>query len=222
VRLNLDRWIATGPPISNGMEAFLASLILDMWTTFEMLAGDLWETAVNHGPKAWCQAVLKAQGGGKQKAQQEKSIKFKDLEAHGFDLRKKMGTILRATEKAKFQSIDDIKYTYEDLNEKRLTKLFDLDQHKDIFGLASVRNLYAHKVGVVDASFLDENVERVYERFAALKTGEPFPIDGEIVVTLTDSAIRLGNRLLVAVDELLIEHQSPIPPTEESESEPAV
>jgi hypothetical protein len=40
----------TGDYLASGIESTLSSMIIGMWTTFETLAGDLWEATVNCHP----------------------------------------------------------------------------------------------------------------------------------------------------------------------------
>ena len=192
--------------ISFGVESFLASLIVHMWSNFEILAGDLWETAINFGPSSWREGLVVTDGEQPHKKNEKKLPEYKfsisDLENPeydlGLDLRNKIGTMARLKNTVKFSSWAKAEFAYRKFVNLQADRFFDLPEHHDVKGLSALRNLLVHKAGRVDSAF--ERQVKKYELFSGYGPGEEIPIDGVLVRRLCDSAAALCNSLLIHVD----------------------
>lgn len=166
-----------------------------MWTAFETMAGDVWEQALNASPENL--ATLKGATG------QGKSISPDIIRLHGFDLRQKMGTILRS--KYPMSGLSEIRHAY--------NHAFDADAHAIISAiddsalkkLSAVRNVIVHKAGKVDQEYLDrtENIGDL----PAVTLGQSLPLNGQFVADLLRSATAACVMLLKSVDEWIDTHK---------------
>ncbi len=126
---------------------------------------------------------------GRSSKQQEPRIRFVDLAAHDFNVGNRMGRLLKDHGRVSFECLWDIKTAYLDAfrtpeDRKRrpsepLVQLFDR-----FFGemkcLEAIRNLLAHRGGVVDIRFI-ENVRKYSALLSTLAIGQPLPVDGPMV-----------------------------------------
>jgi hypothetical protein len=210
---NLLAWTTLYPSLYIGVDAFLSSLIILMWTNFEILAGDLWEIALNYGPKEWRENVVnlekkgELQPDGRALTATEKKFSISELEnpksGIGLDLRNQFGTLCRHNTKlVSFKSYFNIKAAYNCLHgDTEDVSIFNMPEHEDVQGLAALRNVLAHNAGKKDRGFNEQT--KGYSRFDSIDFNYPIPIDGNIVRELTDSAVRLGNALLIYTDKKL-------------------
>jgi hypothetical protein len=110
--------------IREGLAAVLRGMVTGMWTAFEVLASDLWETALNIYPAELAQlkgsvpaSMRKSRKSFSalatddvEKPLSSKMIKLNYLQSHGYDLSHRMGTVLR--EKFNFQILESIRDAY--------------------------------------------------------------------------------------------------------------
>jgi len=174
-----------------------AQLVL-AWTTFETLAGDLWEAAINAHPQ-----TLASLRGMKDQAKkgEGRSLTLDALEEHGFDLAHMMGTLLK--KKCKFTSLDNIVESYRSAFPQR-SPLNDpaFWENQDVKATAAVRNLIVHKAGRVDREFKDDTSSD--SRFVDWQLGEEFTLDGERLQNLLKGLFGFAARLIRAVDDWII------------------
>src|SRR5215216_1665593 len=175
----------------SGIEAFLAALVVNTWTAFETLSGDLWEAALNCHPKE-----LAALTGGKApKDDDGKTVPLKMLQKFGFDLSKSMGTLLKERN-VHFDKLESIRENYgRAFGEGAVT---DALADKSLDSLKAVRNLLVHCAGVVDDRYLNRTRSLAVPKAAA---NAPIELDGEIVSDLTKPVMTIGVVLLTRVDE---------------------
>ena len=95
--------------VTSAVEGLLQSVVLTTWTAFEVLAGDLWEAALNIHPaelaelkgttRGWGRVSNQTEGSDGQAANKEKAgeirIKTAYTQQYGYDLSNRMGTVLR-------------------------------------------------------------------------------------------------------------------------------
>jgi hypothetical protein len=104
--------------ITRGVEALLISLILGMWTSFETMAGDLWEAALNAHPDNLSELKghwkrLRKRGSPSApsgEVEQTKQVPLHLIQMNKFDLRNSMGTILR--ERFSFDRLAGVREAY--------------------------------------------------------------------------------------------------------------
>lgn len=180
--------------------AFGGSLIIGAWTLFESLSEDLWEAALNSHP------TILADLGGKSK------LTFDDLQKSGFDVRIKMGTLLKRKQIVGFRSIYDIRESYKLAFTEQHKSIEAILHDKDLQYAAAVRNVLIHKGGIIDAEF-DEQTAGIPEAPKFDPKGPPvdFPIKGEICARLTDACCTSACWLVNAVHAWIIGHPETIP-----------
>ncbi len=196
--------------VIRGIEAMLTSLILGMWTTFETMARDLWESAVNTHPKRlssldgnWKRLrktpAIAGQLPTKSEQQYEsKQVSLNLIQMNAYDLRNCMGTILR--DRFGFDRLDGIREAYGLAFSEDTAQIDAALTDTALDSLSSVRNLLVHRGGRVDKEY-EKHAKRLSIPQAAI--GEPILLDGEIVVNLVVGAFKAANDLLAGVEEWL-------------------
>jgi hypothetical protein len=181
-----------------GFMAILANAITNLWTAFETLSGDLWETALNVHPKELAALSGKKKGGEKD---EPRKIDMSFVERHNYDLSKAMGTVLKS--RYKFTNITSTKLAYQHAFPAVFEKI-DSIILPEMEILECLRNLLVHRSGVVDEQFL----ERVKNMpvFPPIQAGETLCVNGGMVSALLNVTIKSGDALFRAVDDWLAEH----------------
>ncbi|MBL8372842.1 MAG: hypothetical protein JNK28_15760 [Burkholderiaceae bacterium] len=178
---------------------------------FEVLASDLWEVAVNlfPYPLATLSGVspVKAKrrlaafvDDGAASPTQGKFIRMDYLQAHGFDLSHRMGTVLR--ERFNFQVLDGIRDAYYSAFPNESADVRTAIGADALTALAATRNLLVHRSGFVDRRFLEEQArsELLQQLFPAPTPQALLPMSGLAVHNLVQPTIQLGADLLAAID----------------------
>lgn len=184
-----------------GLEAVLSAMILDAWTAFEALAGDLWVAAVNTGPKEVFLRVIKQQTdrteGDPTEAGQAKTIPLKTLAEFGFDLRGRAGELLVRQKKVDFLSLNATVSAYRAAFGSDAPAVFGV--HPDLYITEALRNLFAHRGGVMDQKARSQL--RKLPDLAATEIGEPVRLSGPLVLARIDPLVRCAVDLCRFVDE---------------------
>jgi hypothetical protein len=161
-----------GNSLLTGFQAILIAQINGVWSAFETLAGDLWEAALNAHPNKLADLrgspnrIIKAAGVRSSASPSEEagdgrkaSLILSEMHKYSrgtFNLSGVMGSILRT--RFKFSTLEGIRAAYSsafnpDTHPQRIdTSLAD----KSLDSLSKVRNLFAHRSGIVDDKFLEE------------------------------------------------------------------
>jgi hypothetical protein len=211
--------------LSVGMEVILHAALLGTFTAFESCATDLWIKAVDLRPKTLaCNVVLlnttasrredKKGGADSTKSapkQNEPGIKFSALASHDFNVSARMGQLLKDEGRANFTSLWGLKIAYYDAfrtpgdSDNRtsapLVTFFE-SNYSNLKSLEAIRNLLAHRGGIVDEQFLDE-VQPHSPALHALPVGEVIPADGMMVSDYLRVAINASVFLVNFVAEWL-------------------
>ncbi len=202
------------PPMSNGLDAMLSSYLTGTWTAFETMCGDLWETALNINParlahlngnpkRLFKNAVSNQEGSFDQADRKESKFVPLDLiRRFGFDVKIRMGTVLRES-RFEFSRLSDIRKAY--------ASAFDIDysnidaalSHKSIDALRTVRNLIIHQSGLADEAYL-KLIPKLKLPFAG--KGRPILLNGPKVIEMISPVIHCSSQLMEAVDNWLIKH----------------
>lgn len=220
--------------LSVGMEAILHAAILGAFTAFESCATDLWIKAVDLRPSTLAYNVVmldttasvrredkKPVDSAKQKKQprsgvkqQEPTIKFTSLANHNFNVSLRMGHFLKEEGRVSFSSLWGIKTAYYDAfrtpgdDDHRtaapLASFFD-SAYPELKALEAIRNLLAHRGGIVDQQFREE-VEGQASLYA-LSLGEMIPVDGVMVQNYLRAVIQVSVFLLNFVAEWIDTHK---------------
>ena len=199
------------PPMPLGLSAMLSSYLTSTWTAFETMCGDLWEAAVNTSPerlahlKGERRRLMKGSQSRFQAEQPEtKSVPLNLLQSHRFDVKDKMGTILRES-RFEFSRIQDIREAYALAFDRDSAKIDEVLTDKTIDALHIVRNVIVHQAGLADERYMKAKGNLKLPN-AAL--GAPLLLDGEIVVNMISPVIDRSKKLLDAVDGWLIKHRT--------------
>lgn len=118
---------------------------------------------------------------------------------------KQQSDVARAMTKS-FLSIEAIQSACFAAFGKSAEGVFGGTLHRELRQLESIRNLYAHRGGVVDRQFLDDNAD--IPRIAALPLGTPFPFVGEFCAEMLNAAVTIGDALIRFVDDYLSRNAS--------------
>lgn len=164
------------------------------WTAFETLAGDLWEAAINtHCPRL----VNKAWEG--------KSIPFESLRVNEFDLKSKMGTVLRDHLENPFQSLNAIKNAYQGAFSEGWVSEDKFWSNKDISSTFQIRNLIVHRAGIVDDKFRKDCASD--SRIVCPPIGERFYLDGKLLPELLTGLFSAASKMIQSVDGYVSRHK---------------
>ena len=190
--------------LNEAVDATFKSSLVHLYTTLEVFAADLWVRALNLGPPDLALAVCtNRHTKGKP---EEKQIKLSELSRYGFDIRQKLGSMLREGEKVSFDSLTKVAKSYRDAFGPMAEPLFEtkVNYSADVFILGELRNLIVHRASVVDQRFHDKLT--ALEPFPAtpLSTqpvGQPFLIDATIVERLFNATFLFCVALLKVVND---------------------
>jgi hypothetical protein len=132
-----------------GLESVLVSQITSTWTAFEVLAGDLWEQALNVHPHKLADLAGKKHRGKDESTgltvDEKRSLPLGSLQKYGYNLSRSMGTILRT--KYRFTHLESARRAYWDAFDDESVCL-NID-NKAVTTLAGLRHVFVHKGGVV-------------------------------------------------------------------------
>jgi hypothetical protein len=177
-----------------GVEALLSSFLIGSWSAYETMAGDLWEAALNAHPEGLVE--LNGERGKKKPSQ----VPLSQLLKYRFDIRGKMGSILR--DQFVFGSLAEIRNAYLAAFDKRSARLVETAISDDsLDALHIVRNLLVHRAGVVDEEYLKLFIS--FKNIPIAEIDERIVLDGEAVVGLVNPVVQKGLSLIRAVDTWL-------------------
>lgn len=173
--------------------------VLFAWAAYESLAGDVWVACLNAHPIPFAENALRVNRDPNAPID-GKTVRTYLLYQHDFDLRNKMGSILR--DKYKFTNTSGICRAYVDaFGEQHRSQLKDIVGGDDLNFLEAARHNLAHHA-VVDAVFLAQ--AKNYPGFDAIEGG-PLVLSGSLTSRLLSAAVESAGRLLEFVDERIAE-----------------
>lgn len=185
-------------------------MIVATWTAVETLAGDLWEACVNTRPGQLSRLDGLPRDGGKGNSGGDsvRSISVNDLRRYGYDVRGRVGTILK--ENFSFQTREGIRRAYRAVFADKpnrppsphAAELLDAINSKVIDEIAVVRNAIVHRAGVCDADYLSESEGLLGIPQVAL--GEPTPLDDRFVGGLVERSFKTATGLILAADRWVV------------------
>jgi hypothetical protein len=200
-----------------GFAATLAAMVIASWTTFEVLAGDLWEAALNAHPRTLCnlsgdkKRISRAAGAmGREKQDASGTDEgdngpsdthllkvLQQVTGGSFNAGSVMGTVLRTN--FAFHKLSGIRQAYSAAFAKRHDKIDKILADTALDKLNIVRNLLVHDSGIVKEKFLRGARDISWQSGAT--EGKPLDIDGEIVRELVKPVLQACVELILAVDE---------------------
>jgi hypothetical protein len=177
----LDRWAACHSDVWQGAGAVLAAIVVDVWTAFEALAGDLWVEAVLARPVPLAHVAFA----------NKPSLDRATVEKRARQKMRRLSGIMDAYR--------------ESFGAGATQSLFDRPEFAVLWVLEGVRNVLVHKGGHVDEMFLGRVNDHVahYRGFDlhSVRKGELLNLDGERASRLSDAAVRASVGLIRFVDE---------------------
>lgn len=212
------------PQIHKGLELTLAAMLINAWTAFETLAGDLWTEAVDRSPdKLGIRAINNTKSGeeneGAEHSKQNKSETLRFIEKlikDGDTI--EAGKLIRRQGKFDFANFDSLKSAYRsafadsDKGKKRATigSLLASPSFLHLNVLDAVRNALVHNSGEVDHRFRSR-ANKSSDTFAefgldCLNVGDSIKLDGIFVNQLLRSTLNASTELLKFVDNWFVEN----------------
>ena len=190
------------------LQASMMSYVTTGWTIIETMAADLWEASLNSHPSGLANlsgSPKRLRGGQPTKPnpsnmKESKTIPLDAVSMHGFDVSKKMGTILRA--RFEFASLDGTREAYASAFSKDSAQIDRALTDKSLDALSAVRNVIVHRDANADGEYVKKT--EFLNALPKATAGQHLLLDGEIVVRLLKPAISAANQLLVAVDDWLV------------------
>ncbi|MDB5296825.1 MAG: hypothetical protein JWO31_2808 [Phycisphaerales bacterium] len=221
------------PSMRLGIEGWLCSILVNGWTVFESLAGNLWEKAINVHPV--CLSELsgkypnritalakdrKKEDKQEQKQKQQKKDDAKDSSVAGegktillsdihkqtrgcYDLSACMGTLLRKS--VSFTTLDGIREAYSRAFSEHSEKVDRALAAREIDMLKALRNLIVHKSGHADDEYHRER--KGLNQLPLLAPDEKLVVDGEDVYRFVYPVLKRCSELIHAVDGWIATHR---------------
>ena len=164
-----------------------------LWSAVESLASDVWICAVNLRPDLFAARVLRDFSEALPEGMSSRSIPLGIAARYKFDLRRCIGDIIG--KRIDFTNLDDIRKAYK--------SAFELDdegtqllQSEKLKHLVLIRNLIAHRNGVIDDQFK-------LKTKSAEEVGEELTITDEIAANFAVLVEKVGLHLLRIADDAL-------------------
>src|SRR5262249_2336111 len=147
-------------------DVFLSYIVVGGWTAFETMAGDLWEQAVNIHPETLAALVGTKPIKSKEKdgfgslrpprqataMRESKSIDLDILRFHNFDVKDKMGTLLKG--RYDFARLSEIRLAYVQAFSEYNDAIYSLLGSNKLDALNAIRNVIVHNAAFADEKYL--------------------------------------------------------------------
>jgi hypothetical protein len=208
--------LARAPNGTGGFDFLLTSFVIGSWSVFETMAGDLWEAALNIDPSGLAhlkgspnrlRATIGKQGLGGARPKKDdtisKSVDLDLIQFHKFDLRNRMGTILR--NRYEFSRLSTIREAYSAAFDTNTGQVDAALKDDSLDALNVARNVLVHRAAIVDQEYVRR--AQGLKSLPKVEIGRLLKLDGEVVVSLIKPALIQASKLLGAVDEWLYKHR---------------
>lgn len=172
----------------NSLRGLYEAVIILAWSTFETVAEDLWESAVNARPSKLASG----------------KVETNDLKRFRFDVRNKLGTILKRSSEHSLRSLAGIREAYIATFKDKGEKIRSILCNCQLQYTAAVRNVLIHKGGRIDEEYL-EQVAKVPGAFRA-EVGTRLPIDGQTTYERAEAVLAGSAALLKATRAWILAH----------------
>ncbi|MEG9502589.1 MAG: hypothetical protein MIN69_12145 [Methylorubrum extorquens] len=206
--------MATVPELFAGLQVYMSAILTTAWTSFEILTGDLWESALNHHPHILSElrgnknrifsqtrpkgnAAADSSGGAT-----DKSVPLQLLQQYSYNLEASMGSILRQSQS--FDRLEGIRAAYSMAFSDDSNEIDGILARKNIDAINGVRNLLVHQGGRIDSRYL-KSVSRI-EGTPSGQIGAQLLLDGQTVADMVNDLITAGYDLIQAVDQWVQRH----------------
>lgn len=126
----------------------------------------------------------------------QKLVSLDLIHRNQFDLRQKMGTVLR--DRFEFSRLEGIREAYAAAFHKNSDHIDAALSDDALDALSAVRNVIVHRAGIADTEYLRRSK---HLKLPPANAGAPIHLDGQIVVNLVRPAFACGSKLIGAVDD---------------------
>ncbi len=210
------------PYIHNCLIESMFNQVVAAWTAYEVLATDVWVTAVNSRPKslgrlAWLASQQKgnrpASDGYSISESADKHFDINLMNEYGYNLSSSMGIMMKRKRHFGFNGLNDISEAYkgafriESADGRKsgsipeVARWFSGQDYEQLCVLEAIRHVTVHRGGRADATFL-KRMEK-HKLFGGLDENTLVPINGEIVHDCFRGAVHSAIALINGVDEWL-------------------
>jgi hypothetical protein len=197
-------------PVMDGVGSVFASMIVNAWTAFEVLAEDLWVSALNARPRLGFRAINAEIKDKESEEDREKRLNkcfeipaWMIQEDPNFNIHNNMGTLLR--EQFDFRKrakvIDAYTAVFFDNPYKSNVRRILSDPKLD--WVSAVRHAIVHYGGKVYKSRISRSFKGLvaaHTELGKLEPGDMIPINGDLVCELVTVVVNSGIELLDFVD----------------------
>lgn len=190
-----------------GTHVLFESAIIATWTAFEVMAQELWEAALNAHPGTLCHL----NGSRKDYKPNEtmpkpKPVKVELIAKAGFDLSKKMGTVLK--EDQDFSKLKTIRHAFTLAFSQDFKAIDRALQSRSLDLLSAVRNAIIHHGGVVKSEWWEEKRAAFLTEpyFGQLKEEDQIELNGKRTSKLISQTLCVSARLIKRVDSWIMEN----------------
>lgn len=193
------------------LDANMASMLLSAWTAFEVLAGDLWVASLNARPRLGFTALGAEPNAADNEDEQERKRKLtfpipvRLLQKWDYDLKDRMGTLLRRIKKWDFARRQDTKDAYIKAFGKSESELVDIFDDQKVRWLSAIRNAIVHNGQIADQEFV--TLVAKHPTLSAISEGDNIRLESGMVADLINAMIDRGIALMGFVDVWLLKNQ---------------
>lgn len=178
-----------------GLETLMSALLTETWAAVEAVLGDLFIRALDLAPDPLALSLLN----------DEKTIPVETLRRYSFDISGSMGSALASAKRLDFSSISSIEKAYRKaFSNENPGEIFDL-YSPTVQHLEAIRNLYAHRSGKVDETFLRR--VKNSKMLPNYEVGQPFELNGDLVSHYMGHAIDLATDIYMFVDQCVFAYR---------------
>ena len=193
-----DAVLNAGPTVRDTFDNLLKSIVVQGWTTVELMMEDLWVRAINSEPVKLSK-YLKL-------PDRNKSITLAELSMYSFNLSEDLGEFLKT--KFNFSSADDRTRAYETAF-KMDASVASAAKDTTLQAFTHLRNVVAHSNGVIDTKFLGKAKGcKPLASLAQLGLGAKIPINGKLIDEFVWGSFQRGATLVKTVDDWLAKHET--------------
>lgn len=183
-----------------GIDSILSSMLVETWTCVDVLAEDLWESAINLHPDCLIESLSRPDKDAAKKL--KLTLDTELFRQYGYSLAGRLGSFLKS--EFSFARFERIRDAYSSGFEGYIT-VFDTNKNRSLFELAQTRNAIVHNSVKADEEFIKKMVEidKPLPEFAGLEPNKKIPIDGRLVRELIGRSVTTMNQLVREIDAWL-------------------
>jgi hypothetical protein len=173
------------------------------------MAQDLWEVALNAHPRTLSELrgrknrfAKKRRGDAEteqtdiEEGAESKKVDLNFIQLHDYDLREKMGTVLKR--KFSFDRLEGVREAYACAFSQKSDRIDELLGESCLDELSSLRNVLVHRAGYADETYMRQSKHLDVPK---VNLGDKILLDGEIVFPLLERVRLCTTDLVFEVDK---------------------